>query len=100
MEAVGESAAVGDINAYLVVLFTDDSIGMSDTPDELQRHIEGAMRFSRKRRLLVKVKMCAVTNFYNESKVQPVEFTRKWANEELPRVGYHRICFGIEFSKD
>ena len=53
----------------------DDFVGISETPEGLQRQIEKTLEYTRKWRLAANVKKCAVV-VCNEDKENPVTF--KW----------------------
>ena len=56
-------------------MFADDFVGISETPEGLQRQIEKTLEYTRKWRLAANVKKCAVV-VCNEDKENPVTF--KW----------------------
>ena len=64
-------------------MFADDSAGISETPEGLQKLIEKALECTRKWRVTANMKNCAVL-VCNEDKVNPVNFKWKWGEDELP----------------
>ena len=67
------------------LMFADNSVAISDTPEGLQRQIEKALEYTSKWRVTANVSKCAVL-VCNEDKKNPVEFKWKWGEEELPIV--------------
>ena len=69
------------------LILTDDFAGISETPEELQKQLfnrEGA-RIHWGRRVTAHVNGRAVC-LCNKEKVNPVHFSRKWGEDELPIV--------------
>ncbi|CAB1103975.1 unnamed protein product [Ectocarpus sp. CCAP 1310/34] len=75
------------------MLFADDFVGMSDTPEGLQLQIDAAKKFTDKWRLSANVKKRAVM-VCNENKDEPVEHRWKWGIEEIAVVD--QCKWGIE----
>ena len=67
------------------MMFADDVVGMSDTPEGLQLQIDAAKEFTDKWRLSANVKKSAVM-VCNEYREKPVENRWKWGVEELAVV--------------
>ena len=68
------------------VMFADDFVGVSESPEGLQKQIEKALEntINRKWRAAAKnVKICAVVVCY-KGKVNPVTFEWKWVEDEFP----------------
>ena len=84
VEAVGQGVDVGE-RSVSGMLFADDFVGMSDTPEGLQMQIDAAKEFADKWRLFANVKKSAVM-VCNEDKQKPVEYRSKWGVEELAVV--------------
>ena len=55
------------------LMFADDFVGISETPEGLQKQIEKALAYTRKWRATANVKKCAVVAC-NEDNVNPVNF--------------------------
>ena len=79
-------------------MFADDFVGISETPEGLQKHMEKALECTRKWRVTANVKKCAVV-VCKEDKVNPVNFKWKWEGDELPIVDQYTYL-GVEISKD
>ena len=67
------------------LMFADDFVGISETPDGLQKQIEKALEYTRKLIVTANVKKCAVVAC-NEDEVNPANFKWKWGKDELPIV--------------
>lgn len=80
------------------MLFADDFVGLSDTPEGLQMQINAAKEFCDKYRLSGNVAKCAVMGC-NEDEDNPVEFKWTWGGEELPIVDKYTYL-GVEIAKD
>ena len=80
------------------LMFADEFVGISETPEGLQQQIEKALDYTREWRVAADVKKCAVV-VCNEDKVNPVNFKRKWGEDELPIVDQYTYL-GVEISKD
>ncbi|CAB1097434.1 unnamed protein product [Ectocarpus sp. CCAP 1310/34] len=87
VEAVRKGVKVGDTETSVSgMLFADDFVGMSDTPEGLQLQIDAAKKFTDKWRLSADVEKSAVM-VCNENKEEPVEHRwgsrrlQKWTNE-------------------
>ena len=72
------------------LMFADDFVGISDTPELLQKQIEKALEYTRKWRVTANVSKCAVL-VCKEDKKNPVEFKWKWGEEELPIVDQYTL---------
>ena len=57
------------------LMFADDFLGISETPELLQKQIEKALEYTRKWRVTANLNKCAVV-ICNEGKVNRVNF--KW----------------------
>ena len=69
-------------------MFADDFVGISETPEGLQKQIEKALEYTRKWRVTANVKKCAVV-VRNEDKVNLINFSCwKWGENELPIVDH------------
>ena len=55
------------------LMFADNLVGTSETPEGLQKQIQQALEYARKWRVTTNVKKCAVVAC-NEYKVNPVNF--------------------------
>ena len=63
------------------VMFADDFVGVSESPEGLQKQIEKALEYTRKWRVTANVKKNAVVVLIvvrNEDKGNPVTFKWKW----------------------
>ena len=65
------------------LMFSDDFVGISETPEGLKKQIEKALEYTRKWRVPANVKKCAVV-VCNKDKVNLVTFNWKWGEDELP----------------
>ena len=79
------------------LMFADDFVGISETPEGLQKQIEKALEYTRKWRVTANVEKCAVV-VCNEDKVSPINFSWKWGEDELPIVDQYTYL-GVEISK-
>ncbi|CAB1096931.1 unnamed protein product [Ectocarpus sp. CCAP 1310/34] len=99
VEAVRKGVKVGDTETSVSgMLFADDFVGMSDTPEGLQLQIDAAKKFTDKWRLFANVKKSAVM-ICNENKEEPVEHRWKWGIEEIAVVDQYTYL-GVEIAKD
>ena len=62
------------------LMFADNLVGISETPEELPKHIENALEYTRKWRVTADVTKCAVV-VCNEDKVNPVTFKWMWGED-------------------
>ena len=79
----------------------DDFVGISETPEGLQKQIEKALEYTRKWRVTANVKKCAVVvvvQKYNKDKGNAVSFKWKWGEDELP-IAVQYTYHGVEISK-
>ena len=97
VEAVRQGVQVGG-KSVSGLMFADDFVGVSETPEGLQEQIDAAVGYTRKWRLSANVGKCAVV-VCNEDKKNPVEFKWKWGEEELPVVDKYTYL-GVEISKE
>ena len=79
-------------------MFADCFVGISETPEGLQKQIEKALEYTRKWRVTPNVKMCAVVGC-NGSKENPAAFKWKWEKCELPLVDQYTYL-GREIFED
>ena len=77
------------------VMFADDFVGVSESPEGLQKQIEKALEYTRKWRVTANLKRCAAVVVCNEGKVNPVTFKRKWGEDELPMADQYTYL-GVE----
>ena len=84
VKAVGQGVDVGE-SSVSGMLFADDFVGISDTPEGLQMQIDAAKEFADKWRFSANVKKSAIM-VCNEDKQKPVEYRWKWGVEELAVV--------------
>ena len=100
VEALMEGVTAGE-DTMSGLMFADDFVGISETPEGLQKQIEKALEYTRKWRVTANVKKCAVVvvAVCNEDKVNPVTFKWKWGEDELPIADRHRYL-GVEISKE
>ncbi|CAB1104848.1 unnamed protein product [Ectocarpus sp. CCAP 1310/34] len=80
------------------MLFADDFVGMSDTPEGLQLQIDAAKKFTDKWRLSANVQKSAVM-VCNEDKEEPVGHRWKWGIKEIAVVDQYTYL-GVEIAKD
>ena len=96
IEAAKQRVKVGE-DMVSGLMFSDDFVGISDTPEGLQNQIEKALEYTKKWRVTANISKCAV-QVCNEDKKNPVEFKWKWGEEELPIVDQYTYL-GVEISK-
>ena len=84
VEAARQGVTIGE-DTVSGLMFADDFAGISETPEGLQEQIEKALEYTRKWRAAVNVKKCAVV-VCNEDQVNPMNFSWKWGEDELPVV--------------
>ena len=80
VEAAKQGVTVGE-DALSRLMFADDSVWTSETPEGLQKQIEKALEYTRKWRVTANVKKNAVVVLIvvrNEDKGNPVTFKWKW----------------------
>ena len=78
-------------------------MGMSETPEGLQKQISKALlrEYTRKWSMTANVKKCAVLVCSEDNEVNTVSFKSKWGEDELPIVDQYNTCYlGVEISKD
>ena len=80
VEAAKQGVTVGE-DTVSELMFADGFVGISETPEGLQKQIEKALEYTRKWRVTANVKKCAVV-VCNEDKVNPVTFKWKWGQVE------------------
>ena len=80
------------------LMFANDFVGISETPEGLQKQIEKTLDYIRKWKVTENVKKCAVV-VCNEDKVNPVHFQMEVGKDELPIVDQYTYL-GVEVSKD
>ena len=96
VEAAKQGATVGE-DTVSGLVFADDFVGISETPEGLQKQIEKALEYTREWRVTANVNKCALV-FSNEDKVNPINFSWKWEDDELPIVDQYTYL-GVEISK-
>ena len=84
VEAAKQGVTVGE-DTVSGLMFAGDVVGTSKTHKGLQKQIENALEYTGKWRVTANVKKCAVVAC-NEDKVNPVKFSWKWGEDELPIV--------------
>ena len=94
VEAAKQGVTVGE-DALSRLMFADDSVWTSETPEGLQKQIEKALEYTRKWRVTANLKRCAAVVVCNEGKVNPVTFKRKWGEDELPMADQYTYL-GVE----
>ena len=64
-------------------MFADDFVGISETPQGLQKQIGKAVEYTRNWRVTANVKKCAVAAVVvcNEDKVNPATFKWQWGED-------------------
>ena len=97
VEAAKQGVPVGD-DTVSGLMFADDFVCISETPEGLQKQIGKALEYTRKWRVTANVKKCAVV-VCNEDKENPITFKWKWGKDELPIVDQYTYL-GVEISKD
>ena len=97
VEAASQGVTVGE-DTVSGLMFADDFVCISETPEGLQTQIEKALEYTRKWRVTANVKKCAVV-VCNEDKESPVTCKWKWGEDELPIVDQYTYL-GVEISKD
>ena len=60
--------------------FADDFMGISETPEGLEKQIERVLEYTGKWRVTANVKKCAVV-VCNQDKVNPTNFSWKWGED-------------------
>ncbi|CAB1113272.1 unnamed protein product [Ectocarpus sp. CCAP 1310/34] len=99
VEAVRKGVKVGDTETSVSeMLFADDFVGMSDTPQGLQLQIDAAKKFTDKWRLSANVKKSAAM-VCNEDREGAVEYRWKCGIEEIAVVD-QCTYLGVEIAKD
>ena len=73
-------------------------MGISETPEGLQKQVETALEHTRKWRVTANVKACAGV-VCDENKVNPVNSKRKWEEDELP-IADQYTYLGVDILKD
>ena len=96
VEAAEQGATAGE-DTVSGLMLADDFIGISETPEGLQKQIEKALEYTRKWRVAANGNKCAAV-VCNEDKVNPIKFRYKWGQDELPIVGQYTYL-GVEISK-
>ena len=66
-------------------MFADDFVGISETPEGLQKQIEKALENARKWRVTANIKKCAAVVCI-EDKVNPVKFSWRLGEDDWPIV--------------
>ena len=87
-------------------MIAGDFVGVSETPEGLQRQIEKALEYTRTWRVTANVKKRALV-VCNKYKVNPINFRWKWGEDELPivpqlvpwRRDLKRLLLGYTYSK-
>ena len=91
VEAAKQGVTMGE-DTVSGLMFADDFVGISETPEGLQEQVEKALEYTRKWRVTANVKKCAVVVVVvcNEDKVNPINLKWKWGEDELPIVDQYR----------
>ena len=77
VEAAKQGVTMGE-DTVSGLMFADDFVGISETPEGVQKQIENALEYTRKWRVTANVEKCAVCIVVcNEDKVNPVNFKCK-----------------------
>jgi len=97
VEAVGKRVEVGT-TPVSGMLFADDFVGMSDTPEGLQIQINAAKAYADKWRLSANVPKCAVV-ICNGDGDDEVGAKWTWGDKELPIVEKYTYL-GVEIAND
>ena len=97
VEAAKRGVTVGE-DTVSGLMFADDFVGISETPEGLQKQTDNAVEYTRKWRVTANVKKCAVV-ICNEDKVDPAIISWKRGEDELPIVD-RCTYLGVEISKD
>ena len=97
VEAAKQGVTIGE-DTVSQLIFADDYVAISETPEGLQKQIEKALGYTRKLSVTVNVKKCAVV-VCNEDRMNLVNFKCKWGEDELPIVNQYTYL-GAEISKD
>ena len=84
VESARQEVTMGEYTVSGLML-ADDFVGISETPEGLQKQVEKALEYTTKWRVAANVEQCTVV-VCNEDKVNPVDFTRKWGEDDLPIV--------------
>ena len=75
-------------------------VGVLETPEALQNHIEKTLEYTRKWRVTANANKCAVVTCDDDSE-NPVTFRWKRGKCELPIIDqYSRSYLGVEISQD
>ncbi|CAM9463404.1 unnamed protein product [Sphacelaria rigidula] len=70
------------------LMFADDLVRVSGTPEGLQKQIQKALEHTRKWKVTANIRKCEV-RVSDEDEKNPVEFKLKWGEEQLPIVGQY-----------
>ncbi|CAB1115185.1 unnamed protein product [Ectocarpus sp. CCAP 1310/34] len=98
VDAVRKGVRVGDTATSVSgMLFADDFVGMSDTPEGLQLQIDAAKKYTDKWSLSANVTTSAIM-VCNGNKEEPVEHRWKWGIEEIAIVDQY-IYLGVDIAK-
>ena len=98
VEAAKQRVTVGE-DRVPGLMFADDFVGVSETPEGLQKQIEKALEYTRKWRVTANVKKCAAVVQYNGDMENPVTFKWKLGEDELP-IADQYTYLGVEISKE
>ena len=93
-----QGVTMGEDTAVSGLMFANGFVGMSETPEGLQKKTEKAPECTRKWRVTANVIKCPEV-VCNEDKVNPVNFKWKWREDDLPIVDQYTYL-GVEVSKD
>ena len=96
VEAAKQGVTMGE-DTVSGLTFADDFVGISETPEGLQKQVEKALEYTRKWRVTANVQNCAVV--ICNDKVNPVNFKWKWGEDELPIVDQYTYL-GVDTSTD
>ena len=97
VEAARQGVTVGEDTVSGLIL-ADGFVGISETPEGLQKKIGNTLEYTSKWRVTWHVNKCAVV-VCNEYMVNPVYFSWKQGEDELP-IADQYTYLGVDISKD
>ena len=95
MEAAEQGVRVEE-GAVSSLMFANDVVGISETPEALHKQIEEALEYTRKWRVIASVNRCVVLE--HEDTENPEDFNENLGEEEWLIFG-HYACLGVEMNK-